>query len=77
MTEIDLPRTKGFNLRVRRWIEKQYDGNVWEASQALSIPNTTLWQIVTGKTKTPSASVLVKLSSAMGCSIDFLITGER
>jgi predicted transcriptional regulator len=72
----NIPRVEGFNKRVKQWIDKHHDGNVSEAARVTEIPMQTLWQIVTGKTKTPSASVLVKLSSAMGCTIDFLITGE-
>lgn len=66
-----------FNDRVRWWIDKQHGGVVTDASRALGIPNMTLWQIYIGKTKTPSAGVLVKLSQAMGCSIDWLITGRK
>lgn len=73
----NVPSPKGFNLRVKRWIDKTYHGNVAEAAAATSIPNSTLWQIYRGMTKTPSASALVKLSSEMGVSIDFLLTGRQ
>ena len=73
----NVPAPKGFNERVKVWIDEKYGGVVWNASRAAGISNSTLWQIYKGMTKTPSASVLIKLSSAMGCSIDFLIKGEE
>ena len=72
-----VPIAKGFNERVKVWIDEKYDGAVLTAAKATAIPNSTLWQIYKGMTKTPSASVLIKLSSEMGRSIDFLLTGEE
>jgi hypothetical protein len=74
---IGIPHPKGFNARVRVWINLHHDGNVLAASRATKVPRNTLWQIYRGLTRTPSAHVLVKLSSAMGVSIDWLLTGEK
>lgn len=78
MTKItNVQHPKGFNKRVAKWIDEQHGGNVLAASRATGVPRNTLWQIYRGLTRTPSASVLVKLSSAMGISIDELITGTK
>lgn len=67
---------RGFNKRVKAYIDSAYNGNVSLAARETGIPRNSLWQIYKGFTRTPSASILVKLSSAMGVTIDFLIKGE-
>lgn len=72
----NIPQPRGFNKRVANWIDKYHDGNVLAASRATGIKRNTLYLIYREHTRTPNASVLVKLSSAMGVSIDFLLTGK-
>lgn len=66
-----------FNTRVKRHVAKKYNGNVSEAARVTGVPRNTLWAIVRGLTRTPSADVLVKLSDDMGVTIDSLIRGEQ
>lgn len=66
----------GFNKRVKAWIDKKHKGNVLAASRDTGIGNSTLHMIYRGYTRAPGNTVYVKLARAMGCSIDFLITGR-
>jgi transcriptional regulator with XRE-family HTH domain len=63
--------------RVRDWVVEAHGGSVLAASKAANISNSTLWQIYRGQTTTPRAGILIKLSKAIGCSIDVLLKGEK